>query len=511
MLHWIRWRSRRWCLAIRTGSRNNLPTNLQSYTGCLQIKRFDFSKRSVQAPKVAPTAPLWTPNKGRQTEALHTEAFETLYGGCAGGGKSDLLLGLARTQHVRSLLVRRTYTELEDTLISRSLEYYGDPRHYNQGRHVWRLPDGNQIRFRHLQHEKDVLAHKSAAYDLIAFDELTEFTEFQYLYLISRARTTRSGQRVRIVAGTNPGGEGNDWVMARWAAWLDKGHANPAEPGELRWFRRDDDGNDVECNPTDEHAKSRTFIPAPLTENPWLNEDYASTLALLPEPSRSQLLKGDWVIGLTDDAYQVIPTLWIKAAMKRWTENGSDQGALDVVGVDVARGGMDQTVLARRYGNWFAPIEKHPGRATPDGLSVAGLVSIALAEGGRANIDVIGVGSSAYDSCVQAGLEIYDVNFAAGSNSSDASGTMQFVNLRAEFYWRMREALDPKHDEAEQISLPNDPELLGDLRAPRWKMQRNGIQIESKEAIKKRIGRSPDCADAVVLALEAIMPAMVMI
>jgi len=419
---------------------------------------------------------------------------------------------LARTEHTRSLLLRRTYTELEDSLISRSLEFYGEKRHYNQSKHIWHLPDGKEVRFRHLQHEKDVEDHKSAQYDLIGFDELTGFTQFQYIYLLSRARTTRPGQRVRVVAGTNPGGEGNDWVMERWAAWLDEGYPNPAEPGELRWFRRDEDGHDVECEATHPDALSRTFFPAPLSENPKIDPGYRKRLALLPEPYRSQLMNGDWTAGLTDDAYQVIPTLWIKEAMKRWKLNGTEETPpLDVVGVDVARGGMDQTVLARRCGNRFDELEKHPGRTTPDGASVAALVSLALLDGGCANIDVIGIGSSAYDSCIQAGLEIYDVNFAAGSNETDASGTMKMVNKRAEYYWRMREALDPKRDETEQIALPNDPELLGDLRAPRWKMQRNGILIESKEDIKKRIGRSPDCADAVVLAMEAIMPAMVMI
>ena len=432
---------------------------------------------------------------------------------------SDLILGLARTEHMRSLLLRRTYTELEDSLISRSLEFYGDKRYYNQSKHIWHLPDGKEIRFRHLQHEKDVEDHKSAQYDLIAFDELTGFTLFQYVYLLSRARTTRTGQRVRIVAGTNPGGEGNDWVMERWAPWLDEGHPNPAQPGELRWFRRDEHDHDVECEATHPDALSRTFLPAPLEENPKVDPGYRRRLALLPEPYRSQLMDGDWTAGLTDDAYQVIPTAWIRAAMKRWKADGhldghvdgQDDGHPDMVGIDVARGGADQTVLARRYGSWFAEIEKHPGRVTPDGASVAALAALALKDGGIANIDVIGVGSSAFDSCIQAGLEIYPVNFAEGSSATDASGTMKMINKRAEFYWRAREALDPKQPEAEQIALPNDPELLGDLRAPRWKMQSNGIQIESKEAIKKRIGRSPDCADAVVLAMEAIMPAMVMI
>ncbi len=460
--------------------------------------------------------PLWTPNPGRQTEALHTEAFETLYGGQAGGAKSNLLLGLARTEHYSSLLLRRTYPELEDSLILKSMEFYGDPKHYNRSQHVWNLPDDRRVRFGHLQREDTIHRYQSAEFDLIAFDELTQFLLIQYVYLLSRLRTTRKGQRVRVVGATNPGGEGNDWVMERWAAWLDEGHENPAKPGELRWYRRDKDGRDVECQPDDAGAMSRTYIPAPLDENPYIDtEAYRARLALLPEPFRSQLKDGDWTAGLTDDAYQVIPTAWIRAAMKRWKADGhvdgQDDGHPDMVGIDVARGGADQTVLARRYGSWFAEIEKHPGRVTPDGASVAALAALALKDGGIANIDVIGVGSSAFDSCIQAGLEVYPINFAEGSLATDASGTMKMINKRAEFYWRAREALDPKQPEAEQIALPNDPELLGDLRAPRWKMQSNGIQIESKEAIKKRIGRSPDCADAVVLAMEAIMPAMVMI
>ena len=78
---------------------------------------------------------------------------------------------------------------------------------------------------------------------------------------------------------------------------------------------------------------------------------------------------------------------------------------------------------------------------------------------------------------------------------------MNFINLRAECYWRVRELLDPSS--GREAVLPNDPELLGDLSSPRWSMQTNGIKIESKEDIKQRIGRSPDCGDAVTLAYYA--------
>lgn len=455
---------------------------------------------------------LWTPNPGRQTEAFVSPAFELLYGGAAGGGKSDLILGLAIREHRHSLLLRRTYPELEDSLILRSNEILQGYGQYNAAKHVWRLPSGGRIRFGHLEHEKHVHRYQSAAFDLIAFDEVTQFTRFQYEYLLSRVRTTRSDQRCRVVAATNPGGEGNDWVMERWAAWLDEGHPDPAEPGELRWYRRNDEGQEVACARDDPDAHSRTFIPAALQDNPYLGDTYRRTLAALPEPLRSQLLTGDWAAGLTDDAYQVIPTAWIRAAMNRWDPTDQDGYPLSL-GVDVARGGDDKTVLARRYGPWFAPLEEHPGAMTPDGQSVAGLMALALADGGQANIDVIGVGASAFDIAAGQGLPVTPINFSVKSREWDASGQLRFVNRRAECWWRLREALRPIEpgETREPLALPNDPELLGDLRAPRWKMQSNGVQIESKEDIRKRIGRSPDKGDAVVLALHDAGPAIAMI
>jgi len=304
-----------------------------------------------------------------------------------------------------------------------------------------------------------------------------------------------------VVGCTNPGGEGNDWVMERWAPWLRDDYPNPAKPGELRWFKRLQDGRDVETGSDDPDGVSRTFIPARLKDNPFLGDDYRRRLQLLPEPHRSQLLNGDWQAGQVDDAYQVIPTAWIKAAMARWSEAGRPAlgGLKPIVGVDVARGGDDQTVLAARYGNWYDHLQKHPGRTTPDGQSVAALIALALADGGTANVDVIGVGASAYDIARMQGLSVEPVNFAAGSDKTDKSGQLGFLNKRAECYWRMREALDP--DGGQDLALAPDSELLGDLKAPRWSMQAKGVKVEKKVDIKKRLGRSPDCGDAVVIAL----------
>jgi hypothetical protein len=440
----------------------------------------------------------WTPLP-KQREALENPAFETLFGGAAGGGKSSFLVALARLYHQKSLLLRRTFPDLERSLIVRSLDMYGDPNRYNAGKHVWRWDgEGQRIEFGHIETEKDVYAYQSAEYDLIGFDELTQFERPQYEYMISRARTTVAGQRVRIVACTNPGGSGNDWVMERWAAWLDEGYPKPAKAGEIRWFKRDSENRDVETTADDPQALSRTFIPARLDDNPFLDDNYRRSLSALPEPWRSQLLHGDWKIGTFDDPYQIVPTAWIRDAQDRWTPDGRP-GFLTTVGVDVARGGEDQTVLAPRYGYWFAPLQKFPGRLTPTGFAVVQLMTPILGRGGVANLDVIGIGAAAYDAAVGANLAVEAVNFSTACPFRDRSGKLSFHNLRAGLYWRLREWLDPEL--GYRIALPPDAELLGDLRAMRWEATPRGIKVLDKEDIKRHIGRSPDCADAVALAL----------
>lgn len=446
---------------------------------------------------------VWQPHPDNrpQVQAYLSDAFETLYGGAAGGGKSDLLLGLARTMHSKSLLLRREFPELERSLIERSFAFYGDRKFYNGSKHVWNI-DGRRIEFGHMEQigtpqvPKDEAQYSSADYDLIGIDQLEQFTEYGYLFLMSRVRSANRKQK-RIVATPNPVGEGIDWIMRRWRAWLID---ETARPGEILWYKRNKEGDDVQTTKDDPDAISRTFIPAGLADNPYLGDDYRRQLMNIPEPLRSALLYGNWKAMLTDDAYQVIPRAWVQAAMKRWTEMPpeSEKDKPLVVGCDVARGGDDKTVNAPRRGNWFDKLQKYPGRSTPDGQSVVALLTVLLVGGGSANIDVIGVGASAYDQAREKNLSVRAVNFANKSTATDKSGRLSFVNMRAECYWIFREALDP--DNGENIALPPDSELEADLCAPRWSMQSNGIKIESKEDIKKRIGRSPDCADAVVLA-----------
>ena len=134
------------------------------------------------------------------------------------------------------------------------------------------------------------------------------------------------------------------------------------------------------------------------------------------------------------------------------------------------------------------------------GDDVADAVKANLLEGentARIVIDVAGIGSSPYDVMTKEGYSVDDFNGGTHSPYTDAAGNLNFVNRRAEAWWKFREALEP--NSGENIALPPDPELLADLTAPTWELKSNGIQIELKEKIKKRLGRSPDCGDAVVM------------
>jgi hypothetical protein len=459
--------------------------------------------------------PIWKPvPDSPQEQAYRSEADELLYGGAAGGGKTDLLLGLAGTSHRTSVIFRKEFPRIRG-IIERSREIFNVEGNthgkdsYNETLHIWRLGAGRLIEFSSLQRESDVEDQRGRPRDFYGWDELTEFTEFQYRFVNAWNRSTIPNQRCRIVATCNPPStpEGR-WIITYWGAWLDPEHPNPAQPGELRWYAVID-GKDVECkdnspifyNGETIYPRSRTFIPARLSDNPFLRDSgYLSMLQGLPEPLRSQMLYGDFNLSLPSDPWQVIPTEWVRLAQERWKQTTPPEDwRLSAIGVDVARGGKDKTVISKRYGTWFAPLLKYAGEDTPDGATTAGLVLKELVGEPLINVDVIGYGSSAYERLADVPhLNVRGVNVGRRSGAYDKSGKLGFTNLRAEIFWKLREALDPITGDG--LALPPDSELLSDLCAPRWALQSGSIKVESKDAIKKRIARSPDCGDALALA-----------
>lgn len=517
------------------------PSELQD------LLKFSTPSEREQIDRLLRAKAKWELIPGPQTQAARTEAFETLYGGEPGGGKTELIAWLAKHEHHRALVLRRTFPELERTLILRMLEKFGDDaKFYNRSDHVYRFPSGQRIELGYLDSERDVYNYQGAEYDAFFPDELTQFPRNWYLYIFSRIRTTRAAQRTRILATSNPGGEYEGWVKERWAAWLDDAHPRPAKSGEVRWFRRIESTGEYaeeEVAPTHEsvgckcreidhaHAWSRTFIRAGIRDNPFIGQEYIRNLDMLPEPMRSQYKRGDWNIGSRDSDWQVIPSQWIRLAQERWKKRAalwcpeiaeklargdsiSDAEwaavrppkdiAMSGYGLDVARGGIDWTVHVPAYVDWYAWPIKYAGTDTPDGLVIAEQVASIgvthkhpLPDNVELRIDIVGVGSSPFDILRANGFNVIAMNGGAGSVGKDKSG-MPFANKRAEDHWSLREDLDPAS--GADICLPPHPEVLGDLSAPRWKPVGGKIQIEPKDDIKKRIGRSPDVGDTIVNA-----------
>jgi hypothetical protein len=456
--------------------------------------------------------PVWKPQPGPQTMARDSKATIIGFGGQAGGGKSDLLLGLPTTEHKRAIIFRRIYKNLRP-LVDRLAEILGTRDGLNESLYRWQLPDNQQIEFGAMQYEHKKEDYRGNPHDYYGFDEVTEFTESQVRFVIGWLRSTVPGQQLRVVMTFNPPeNEEGQWVVDFFGPWLKEDHPNPAQSGEIRYFAMVD-GKEVEVesgepfmhNGEELVPMSRTFIRARLDDNEFLAHDgaYKSVLQSLPEPMRSQLLKGLFNLKTEDNIWQVIPTAWIKAAQERWLVTEKPDLVMRAAGVDVARGGKDATAIARLYGVWFDEMLKYPGIQTPDGDTAAEKVMRDVPREAHICIDVIGVGSSAYDSLKRQKMRVTPVNNAAAAKptSKDKTGKYFFVNVRAESYWHLREALDPAS--GQNICLPPGREVLADLAAPRFKVVAGKLQIEAKEDIIARIGRSPDIGDAIVLCWKA--------
>lgn len=192
----------------------------------------------------------------------------------------------------------------------------------------------------------------------------------------------------------------------------------------------------------------------------------------------------------------VIPLAWIEAANERW-HAVEDWGSFVCLGVDVARSGSDSTERALRY---EAGIKEILTTNKEDTMQTAGrVVGNLRALGGYAMIDLVGLGAGTFDRVREQGYDARPFNAGERTDKKDVSGELGFTNKRSAAWWNMREMLDPAN--GHNVALPEDDELTGDLTAPKWRVMSGGkIQVESKEDIKKRIGRSTNKGDGVIQA-----------
>lgn len=453
----------------------------------------------------------WMPNLGPQQAAFFNEADDLYYGGQAGGGKSDLILGLSLTEHRNSLVLRR-FTDDARELAERLMDITGTRAGFN-GQHLWyRTDDGRRIDFGGCKEETDKQRYKGRPHDLIGFDEIPDFLESQFRFIKAWNRSVDPEQRCRVVcAGNPPTNPEGVWVIQYWGPWLDPEHPEyPVPDGELRWFTTVDGKEDEMVDGKGPHlvngekimARSRTFIRSRLQDNPDLAQtDYDATLAQLPPELRAAYRDGRFDMSLKDQAYQVIPSAWLNAAVDRWLPDPPQGIPMCAMGADIAQGGQDNTVLAPRHDGWFAPLIKVAGAQTPDGPSVAGLIMTNRRHGAEVIIDMGGgYGGSARDHLIANGIKAYPYKGAKKSERMTKDRQMGFSNTRSEAYWRFREALDPSEYQGSPIALPNDKRLLAGLRAPTFKLVSNKIQITPKVELTKNLGFSPDEADAVVMS-----------
>lgn len=465
-------------------------------------KRIERAERNATS---ATDKPIWSPLPGPQTMAYECTADVVGYGGAAGGGKTDLAIGKALTQHQRVAIFRRHSTETL-SIIDRLADVLGHRDGLNTVAGIWRL-GSRVIEFGSVPNPDDVVKYQGRAKDLLVLDEAANFLESQVRFLQGWVRTTDPDQRCQTLLCFNPptSAEGR-WIVSYFAPWLDKKHPNPAVPGELRYFAMID-GKEVEVDDGGVFVhegdlvipQSRTFIPARVGDNPFLSgTNYIATLQALPEPLRSQMLNGDFAAGMEDSEFQLIPTAWVEEAMARWSPL-SPKPPMDSMGVDVARGGKDNSIFQPRHGMWFDRPTVKPGRDTPTGPACAGIALGLKRDDAVLHVDVIGVGASVYDALMELNQDVIGVNVGEGSTARDKSGRMAFFNLRSELHWRMREALDPANNTG--IALPDDPRLKADLCAFTWKPRSGKIYVSSREEVVAVIGRSPDFASAAVLAL----------
>lgn len=205
----------------------------------------------------------------------------------------------------------------------------------------------------------------------------------------------------------------------------------------------------------------------------------------------------------SSDEDGVIPLSWYEAAVERWhawdDAGRPEQGGPHIAGVDVARGGSDKTVIALRDA-WVIRELRISSRENT--MATTGRVAGILEADPKATavVDVIGVGGGVYDKLREDGRRAEAFNASAATRRKDLTGEFWMFNTRSAAWWNLRELLDPSR--RAEVALPPDDELVGDLTAPHWRVTSGAkIQVESKDDIRKRIGRSTDRGDAVVQAL----------
>lgn len=248
----------------------------------------------------------WRPHARQETVLrVPSSVLEIFYGGAAGGGKTDLgvVFPLVKKckysnrlwyQHpkFKGLIIRRTIPELKKELVTRTTDYYTKVgARYNKSDRVWTFPAGGQLFLVAAEHEDDVRKFDTEQFNFMFFEELTSFTEFQYIFMMSRCRPADEDLPSCMFSASNPGNIGHGWVRRRFI--------EPCKTGEkiIRQFFFDKNGDYVKDEKGKPKYIQRIFIRALGSDNPHLlknDPDYLTKLEALLEAEKAAKLYGDW-------------------------------------------------------------------------------------------------------------------------------------------------------------------------------------------------------------------------
>jgi ABC-type Fe3+-hydroxamate transport system substrate-binding protein len=387
-----------------------------------------------------------------------------LYGGGLGGGKSFYACAKVVTTceaipGMRFFMCRNEAKAFTNTTLDTMLRQIGilSRPGWKQNKHEMKFthPNGSIIQYGGLGSAEDAERVKSMELDGAVIEEGSDTEEAAARLLIGRpGRSERSLRHGFVLITSNP---------------------------EDCWLQRI----------VDSPGPDEVFVQSLLKDNTFLPDGYRERIEGLYEDTPELLdayVNGVW--GMVGSADKVFDPLMLRKCVGAPGVDG-----LHIWGVDVARFGDDSTVLYRVRGTRVVELRKWDRKSTREVADDLEAVYMAAEDSPDfINIDDIGVGGGVVDNLVSAGLPVVGIN--AGGQAAEPH---KFFNRRAEIYWNLKLLVD-----RQQLSIPADDELLSELRAVKYLVRNGKIVLEAKAEVKKRLGRSPDKADALALALAPV-------